>query len=340
MDPGVSVYSKKVLIQHKARGILPYWLRFVKGVVDSPDIPLNLSREHFQDSLLIKRINTLLTRRILKFLLQELKENPHNYDKFFSEFGNFLKEAICTDNQWKIELSKLLRFESSKTKPGKFKSFEEYISQMPASQKEIYFLCAPDRDFAESSPYFEYYKKNDHEVLFVYTSLDDFVMNNLQDYDGKKLVSVETSRDDLTQSPQTPETANLIKWIEEILQDRVYKVKVSTRLDKSPAVIVDHPSAAVRKMMRFVDLQKAEKLPKQTLEINPNHPFFQKAYQLNTLDSNLAQQVIHQVMDNALIAAGLLDDPRQLLPRLNFIIESALGNLEQPEIVQVEQPDP
>lgn len=143
---GVSLFSRKILIQAKCKGLLPEWLRFVKGVVDSEDVPLNLSREHLQDSALIKRLSGVLTRRILKFLEKEALRDKPKFEKFFVEFGNFLKEGVCTDYIHKEEIAKLLRMESSKTSPGVLTTLEEYVERMPKSQNEIYYLIIPSRD--------------------------------------------------------------------------------------------------------------------------------------------------------------------------------------------------
>lgn len=137
LEPGVSLYSRKVLIQAKAKGLLPDWLRFVKGVVDSEDIPLNLSREHMQDSSLITKLNSVLTKRILKFLEEESKKDPEAYQKWWAEFGNFLKEGLCTDFKWKAEIGRCLRFESSETESGKQTSLDDYVSRMKEGQREI-----------------------------------------------------------------------------------------------------------------------------------------------------------------------------------------------------------
>lgn len=326
MDPGVSIFSKKVLIQSKARGILPDWLRFIKGVVDSPEIPLNISREHLQDSLLIKRLNTLLSKKILKFLNEEMKLDPKKYDKFFTEFGSFLKEGICTDMQWKVELSKLLRMESSHTQKGQYTTFDEYLTRMKPDQTEIFYLCTPARNFAEESPYYESYQEKGIEVLFFYTSLDDFVMSNIGTFQTKKLVSIEVSKKDDVAKDYSAEQQKIVDWFTKILSARVHKVQLTNRLVNSPAIIVDHESASIRRMMKFVDPERAPSLPKQTFEVNPKHPIIIKTMQIKDSNSKIASEVAHQLLDNALIAAGLLDDARQLLPRLNILLEAAVTN--------------
>lgn len=158
LEPGVSLYSRKVLIERNSPDILPDWLRFVRGVVDSEDLPLSLSREKMQDSRLILKIKDVLTRRIIRFLEQQSTKEPEKFEKFFQEFGQFIKEGICTDFQNKNSLAKLLRYESSQLDAGKLTTLDEYISRASPEQNELYYLCAPSRAIAEASPYFEAFK--------------------------------------------------------------------------------------------------------------------------------------------------------------------------------------
>jgi len=320
-----------VLIQHKAKGLLPEWMRFVKGVVDSEDVPLNLSREHLQDTALIRRLNAVLTKRILKFLAEEAQRDVEKYNNFFSEFGNFIKEGICTDFQYKEQLGKLLRCESSGCEPGKLVSLDEYISRMKPEQNEIFFLCVPSRSFAEISPYYEGFKKKSLEVLFFFTNLDDFVLSNLGEYDGKKLVSIEAANvdskdDDAKKDTSTTdeELKELTDWLKDILSDKVHTIRTTTRLVSSPAIIVDHESASFRRMLRFVDPERSPKLPKQILEINPKHPIMIHLNSVRSSNPDLAKNIAEQLFDNALIAAGLLDDARTIVGRMNSIMETVL----------------
>eukprot|EP01104_Vermistella_antarctica_P006527 TRINITY_DN1722_c0_g1_i1.p1 TRINITY_DN1722_c0_g1~~TRINITY_DN1722_c0_g1_i1.p1 ORF type:complete len:785 (+),score=260.30 TRINITY_DN1722_c0_g1_i1:47-2356(+) len=351
MQPGINLFSRRVLIQNKAAGILPDWLRFVKGVVDSGDIPLNISREHMQDSALIRRVNTVLTKRLIKFMDQSAKKDAKKYAEFWEEFGHFLKEGVCTDQQWKGDIAKLLRMETSMNPDGEVTSLEEYVSRMPASQKEIYYLCVPSRQFAETSPYYEGFKAKGLEVLFLYTNLDDFTMNNLGEFSGRKLTSIESAKleedeekkgdekkdddstadkaaDDLTKygkAFQQPEDRLKFEvWLKDTLETKVASVRETTRLHSSPAIVVDHESAAFRRMMKMVDPARAPKLPKQQLEVNLKHPIMQQLQGARVSHPELARRVVDQVFDQALVAAGLMDDARSMLPRMNLILEGVL----------------
>jgi len=346
LEPGVSLFSRKVLITAKAKNLLPDWLRFVKGVVDSEDIPLNISREHMQDSSLIQKLNSVLTKRILKFLEDESKKDPEAYQKWWTEFGNFLKEGLCTDFKWKAEIGRCLRFESSETETGKMTSLEEYTSRMKDGQREIYYLCIPGRQFAESSPYYEGFKAKGWEVLFLYASLDDFVMTNLGEFNGKKIVSIESTRVELDTEIEKDgkelseqQVDELCSWMKDTLSKRVTIVRETKRLHKSPAIITDHETAAYRRMMRHVDHTKMPELPKQQLEINASHPLIKSLYHQKASHPLMAKEVAEQILDNAMASAGLLDDSRSMIGRIHRLLEAALsapGDLQP----QKESPTP
>jgi len=332
MDPGVNVYSRKVLIQAKSKQLLSDWLRFVKGAVDSEDIPLNLSREHLQDSTLVKKVGSVITKKILKFLEDESKTEREKYEKFFKEFGSYLKEGIISDFRWKDDIAKLILSESSAFPQGKLSSFEEYVTRMKPDQKEIYYLVIPNRAYAEASPYYETFKKRDIEVLFFYTGLDDFVVSNLNEFAGKKLVSIESAA--LPEDKESKKDENSLKeeeikeltnWMKEVLSDKVLLIKPTTRLTSTPAIIVDHESANFRRMMKFVDPSRAPTLPKQNLEINPSHPIIMKLNTSRKDNPEFSKLIAEQIYDDALIAAGLMDDARSMLARLNKILEHSVS---------------
>jgi len=306
-------------------------------VVDSEDVPLNLSREHLQDSALIKRLSGVLTKRLLKFIEKECKDDKEKFEKkFYQEFNNFLKEGICTDYVHKEDIAKLIRMESSHTKPGELTSFAEYISRMPKTQKEIFYLIVPNRKIAEDSPYYESFKEIGTEVLFFYdTRLDDFVLSNLAEFDGKKLKTIESSSivDEIKHSAlkqgkekiSAEEFNELAKWMRTVLVDKITTITPTERLSSTPLIIVDHESATFRRMMRTIDPRHAPELPKQQIQINTAHPIIRYINQIRETDETLAKDAIEQLFDNALIQAGLVDDNRMMVPRINKIIERALS---------------
>jgi len=348
MEPGVNLFTKKVLIKAKAEGLLPDFLRFVKGVVDSEDLPLNISREHLQDSALIKRIGNVITKRILKWMDEEANRDPEKFNKFFEEFGVFLREGICTDGGYKEDLAKLLRLDSSTCEKGQVTSLDQYISRMDPEQKEIFYLCVPSRELGLASPYYEAFKAKNKEVLLLYTALDDFVMNSLGEYKTKKLLSIEStqalqsikSTDEQADSKlSSTEIKDLTDWMKQILTGKVTNVTATDRLVDSPAVITDHDSSAFRKMMKYVDPGRAPPMPKQQLEINAKHPIVHKLSAVRSQKPGLAKVIAEQLYDDALVAAGLLDDARVMVPRLNQILLAALESSGE-DLVQVEDVKP
>jgi len=344
---GVSLFSRKILIQNKCKGLLPEWLRFVKGIVDSEDVPLNLSREHLQDSALIKRLSGVLTKRFLKFLDKESKDDKEKYGKFYAEFMNFLKEGVCTDYVHKEDISKLLRMESSAAPAGELTSLSEYVSRMPKTQKDIYYLIVPNRKFAEESPYFESFKEAGTEVLFCYDiRLDDFVMSNLAEFDGKKVKTIESSsaatdikQDDgkktSSEALTRQEFADFSKWMKDVLVNKITTVTETDRLTSTPCIIVDHESASFRRMMRVVDPKHAPEIPKQQVQVNGRHALIRKINEVRKVDDALAREAIEQVFDNALKQAGLVEDGREMVPRINKFLERALGGVSGSSRIEV-----
>lgn len=161
--------------------------RFIKGAVDSEDLPLSLSREKPQDSGLLRRIKSVLTRKLLRFFADEMKGSPVDYREFYLEYSMFLKEGLCSDHQYTDQLSRLLLFESSTQPVGTVVSLDDYISRCTPEQKQIYYLVAPNREAALQSPYYETFKKHDREVLLLYNTIDDFVMTNIGKFGGTVL---------------------------------------------------------------------------------------------------------------------------------------------------------
>lgn len=345
MDPGVNLYSKKVLIESNSENLLPQWMRFVKGAVDSEDIPLQISREGIQDSQLIKKISNVLTRRVIRMLQQEADKNAEQYNEFFEEFGHFIKEGVVTDFERRDDIAKLLRFETSSSTPGELmSSFDDYISRCTGEQSNIYYLSAPSRELALASPYYEEFKREKVEVVFLYDPIDEFVVSNLMQYEGRKLISAESGGIDLRsdggratdeergESDKSDENSDQIHkemadWMQETLSEQVRDVQVTTRLKDSPAIIVDHESATIQRMMK--QLGEKQPLAKQKLELNPLHPISKGMFELRNTDPKLARLVAEQVFDNAIVAAGVMEDPRAMLPRINELLVALASKSEE-----------
>lgn len=334
-EPGVNLYCRKILIQQQAEGILPEWLRFVKGIVDSEDIPLNISRETMQDSTLMSRLRRAVTGRLLKFLNEQAKADPDKYNKFWQQFGFFIKEGIAGDFTYRDELAKLLRFESSKTEPGQLISLADYTQRMQEGQKEIYYMNGPTREIIEAGPYLEAFRERDLEVIYTHEPVDDFVLSHLMDYEEKKLVSADQAELELPVVDEKLDAAlldsaavtALTGWLKEILGDKVSAVKESKRLVHSPAVILNQDSMVTSSMQRVMQAVHKDMgaIGKKTLEINPRHELIKRLAALREKDEAFARLAAEQVYDNAIIAAGLMTDPRDMVNRMYHILERALA---------------
>ena len=330
---GVSLYCRRVLISEgsKAKGLLPEWMRFVKGVIDSADLPLNISRETMQDSSLMKKLSTIITKRFIKFLKKKKKNDPEKYDKFYSEFNRMIKEGVLSDFEHRDALAKLLRFESSFTDAGKTTSLTDYVSRMKTDQKEIYYLVAPHRKAAEASPYYEGLKSQNLEVIFCYDPADSFVMENLMRFEEKELrsaeqaeITVETNAEKLNEE----QSKHIVEWFKTLLGDKVKEVKISKRLIDSPAAIVSedkYMTTAMRKLLK--SLQKEEdalNTVNYNLEINPASPIICELYKAWDNHNPIAEEIASQIYDNACIAAGLVEDFSPLIKRMNNLMEKTL----------------
>lgn len=331
LEPSVSLYCRKVLIDPAPKDLLPEWLRFLKGVVDSEDLPLNISRESMQDKSLLDKLGKVITKRFLKFLDEEATARADGYAKFYAQFGLFLKEGAALDHAHKDQLVKLLRFESSLTDKTKSTSLADYVSRMGTDQKEIYFLMGANRATIESGPYLEGFKARNLEVLFCYEPVDEYVMNNVREFDGKKLIAADHGDVKLADIPQpegalsADDTKTLTTWLKETLGERVAEVKASDRLVDSPALAINADkfmSAQMRRMMKAMNKDGADTPQKVNLEINPRSALMKRLFETHTAAPEKAKLVAEQILDNALISAGLLEDATPMVARLYKLLES------------------
>jgi molecular chaperone HtpG len=331
LEASVSLYCRKVLIDAKPKDILPEWLRFMKGVIDSEDLPLNISRETMQDRSLIEKLNKVVTKRFLKFLADEAEARPETYNEFYAEFGIFLKEGAAMDYTHKEQLTKLLRFESSLTDKGKTTSLTDYVGRMGADQKEIYYLVGPNRAALESGPYLEGFKARNLEVIFCYEAVDEYVMSNVREFEGKKLTAADHADVKLSDIPKPEgalsedDTKKLTTWLKETLGARVEEVKASDRLVDSPALAVNADkfmSPQMRRMMKAMKKDGADEPVKVTLEINPRSVVMKRLFETHATAPEKAKLVAEQILDNSLISAGLLEDATPMVARLYKLLES------------------
>ena len=341
LDPGVSLYCQRVLIEQHSKNILPEWLRFVKGVIDSEDLPLNISRQALQDNALVAKINRVVTKRFLKYLAEQAKAEPEKYATFWKTFGIFLKEGATQDFTHREEIAKLLRFESSKTEAGKFISLAEYVERMQEGQKEIYYINGPNRESIEAGPYVEAFRKRDLEIIYTMEPIDDFVLSHIGQFEEKNLISADRSdlelpelkKDESEKEQEKKEetldsvtASSLTSWIKIVLGDRVKEVKESSRLVDSPAIIVNPDAFMTSSMERIMRAaQKDSKiLSGKNLEINTAHPLIKGLAILKEKDELFARQVVEQILDNAMIQAGLPVESRDMVARNYRILARAV----------------
>lgn len=338
LEPGVNLYCRKVLIQQHSEGILPEWLRFVRGVVDSEDIPLNISRETMQDSALLSRLRRAVTGRFLKFLQEQSRKDPDQFAIFWKEFGVFLKEGAASDFTHRDELAGLLRFESSGSEPGRLISLADYTGRMKEGQKDIYFINGLTREHIEAGPYLEAFKARELEVIYTYEPIDDFVLSNLAEYEGKKLVSADQAglelpaleAEDGAGSLEPGSFETLAAWFKEVLGEKVSEVRKSTRLVDSPAIILNLDGMMTSSMQRVMQAVHKDMGPlgQKVLEINPRHGLIKRLASLREADPGLARNIAEQVFDNSQLSAGLVIEPRAMVERIYRIMEQALAARE------------
>jgi TNF receptor-associated protein 1 len=332
-EPAVALYCKKVLIDPSPKGLLPEWMRFLKGVIDSADLPLNISRETMQDSALVRKLGSVIAKRMVKMFEKEAEADPEKYQAFYRKFDRFFKEGVATDYANKDGLAKLLRFESSMTEEGKLSSFADYAARAKDGQDKIYYIVGASRAQLETSPYLEAFKARGLEVVFFTDPVDEYVVESLGEFDGKKLVSISHAGVELEDSANegdalgTEATEKLCAFLKEELGDKVTSVASGKRLVDSPVIALvpqDGMTPQMRRMMKAMDENFQDDV-KVELEINPRHPLVKKLAGTSESNPELAKLVAGQLFDNALIAAGLLDDARETVKRMNALMEKAMG---------------
>lgn len=330
----VNLYCKRVLIEPNSKKLLPEYLRFLTGVVDSEDLPLNISRESMQDSALLAKINKVVTSKLLKFLNDEASRDPEKYRNFFGEFGRYIREGIVQDYTHRESLAKLLRYESSALDAGETTSLEDYMTRMKSDQTEIYYLNGPDRQTIEKSPYFEAFQKKGLEVLFFTDPTDEFVMDHLTEFKEKKMVSAEKADISLDEESGTglskDQVEGFVKWLKEVLGEQVGEVRASTRLVGSPCLLAnkDGMTSGMRQFMKAMKSSMPGGGMGETsdLEINPSHEIIVKLDEMRGRDISTATLVAHQILENAKAAAGLIEDPRTMVERLNQLVSALLNS--------------
>ncbi len=328
---GLKLYVQRVFIMDDAEQLLPAYLRFVKGVVDSSDLPLNVSREILQESKDVEAIRKGCINRILG-LIEDLSENqPEKYTTFWNEFGRVLKEGVGEDWSNKERIAKLLRFATtSSDTPDQTASLADYVSRMKEAQDKIYYITAESYAAAKSSPHLEIFRKKDIEVLLLSDRVDEWVTSNLPEFDGKKLVSVAKGDLDLgklsdgdeksDEKQEGDDNADLVKRVKEALSGRVKDVRVSNRLVDSPSCLIADENEMSMNLSRMLKAAGQE-VPNTDpiLEINKDHPIVRKM--ASESDDERFSDWSSIIFDQAMLAdGGTLNDPAAFVGRLNKLI--------------------
>ncbi len=330
----VSLYCHKVLIDSKPEGLLPEWLRFLAGVVDSEDLPLNISREMLQDNTLMKKISKIITGRFIKHLEEMAKNKPEKYETFYTQFSRYIKEGVVTDWENKDALGKLLRFESTMTESGKTTSFVDYISRMKENQKDIYVLYGQSRAQLENSPYLDALNAHGFEVAFFTEGGDQFVIDSLMRVDDKQIKSIDRANLDLPEledsaddSPKLDDATaeKLSKWMENTFSGQFEKVSASSRAKGVPAIALQSEtglSPDVKAYLQAMGQTVPESSPQ--IALNTHHPVVMKLAELQESDEELATLLAGNIVNTALLSAGLLDDPTKLASNSQELLERLL----------------
>lgn len=314
---GVNLYVKNVFIMDDNKNLLPEYFRFIKGVVDSADLPLNVSREILQEDKMLEKIKTNLVKKIIDTLKKMKEKEPDKYLEFYNSFGKVLKEGLYSDYENKDKLADLAMFESTKTEKGKLTSLKDYISRMPEGQKDIYYIAGEKRDILENSPHIEKFKAKDYEVLFFTDPIDEFVTNNLTEYEKKELKSIGKGEIDLGEDEtvkkekeeDTKKYKSLLDTIKDHLKEDVKEVRVSSRLTSSAVCLVSDEHGMTPNMEKMFRSMNQE-VPKsqRVLEINPKHPLYESLnniFEKNKDDVRL-KDYSELLYDQALIAEGAM----------------------------------
>ncbi len=335
-DHGLKLYARKVLIKENFKELLPNYLRFIEGVVDSEDLPLNVSREMVQATPLLTKIKNILVRRLSSELETLAEEKPDTYRTFWNEFGSFIKEGIATDPDSKSKFTDLLRFQSSRSENEEdLTSLSQYVSRMKPDQTEIYYIIGDDFNIVARSPHLDYFKKHDIEVLYLTDPLDSFMLVSLSEYSGKPLKNIDDAGLDLPEEADEDEAEenlskddfeSLIARFKETLGEQVEDVRESKILTDSPCRLVNPPDAMNTNMQRVQRLLGKEyEIPKKILELNRNSDLIRNLAARQQSDSAdpLINVLIEQLFASALVTEGIHPNPAEMVPRLYEVMTAA-----------------
>ena len=330
---GVKLHVRRVFIMEDTGQLMPMYLRFVRGVIDSSDLPLNISRELLQGSRVVDHIRSTATKRVLRLLRDLAADRPEKYASFWKEFGAVLKEGVADDYANRDEIAGLLRFTSTRSATSEADvSLADYAGRMKEGQEKIYYLLAPTLGAAASSPHLEAYRDKDIEVLLLGQAVDNWVVTTLTEFEGKRLQSVAQGAPDFgtldseaekqAQEQASTEYADLLAQLKEILSGKVWDVRVTSRLTTSPACIVADEAEIDINLVRRM---RGTGLPsKPVLEINPEHALIRRLHR-EPADPRLADWA-HVLYNQAVLTLGArIEDPNAFVTQLNDLLVTLAG---------------
>lgn len=334
-EDGLKLYSRNILIDEYNKDLLPDYLRFMQGVVDSEDLPLNVSRETVQSAGLMPKLKKVIAGQVMKELEALARNDAQKYNTFWQEFGAYLKQGVAASPMGEENIHSLLRFRTN-LHPETWSSLEEYAGRMKPDQKVIYYILGDDPKSVLRSPHLDYFHTQGIEVLLLTDPLDSFMLMGLRKYKDFELQNVAQA--ELPEQPKAEAEAekmpeadfkSLVERFKQTLGERVTDVRTSVRLSQSVARLVDPEGAPNPELQRvYKYLGKDYEVPKKILELNPSHPILKKLVNLDAA-SELGTLIIEQVYDSALLVEGLHPDPSGMAARVQRIMEAALGGPAQ-----------
>ncbi len=336
-EPGVMLYSHNVLIQEYCTDLLPQWLQFIDGVVDSEDLPLNVSRESVQNNRLMAQLGKTITKRVLRELRKMAEDDLEKYEKFWQEFGRYLKEGIAIDPTAKEDVLPFLRYQSSKSE-GKLISLDEYVERMGEDQAAIYYVLGDSLSSVARSPHLDPFKERNIEVLYWIDPLDALIAPALGEYKEKPFKNIDSagldlpeladkSEEDTEKALEAPELEELTERFKSVLGDKVTEVRPSKALRNSPMRLVNPTDAVGTETYRIQRLLNQDyEVPQKIVELNRSHPLIVNLAHLvaNKPDDAVIDLTIEQLYDSALLQEGLHPNPAEMLPRIEQLLAVAV----------------